>query len=444
MKYNLHLYITGRSSHSLRALRNLKHVCNDELEGNFELEVIDVLEQPERAEQNKILTTPTLVKCSPAPQRKVVGDLTDCQKLLWALDLRERDPSERKAPVDGESYAALLELNPDGIILVDVEGRVMFVNPAGAQMLEKGAESVRGELFGFPLVDGESTEVNLVGDRIAELRTVATRWEGQLVYIAALRDITGRKRAEEERERLMEALQARTNELARSNAELEQFASIASHDLQEPLRMVASYTTLLAEDYKGKLGTEADEYIYYAVDGTKRMQQLIHDLLALSRVGSRRKPPQPIDSGEVVEEVLHNLEASMQESCARVTFDGLPTVSADRTQLAQVFQNLIGNAIKFRGPQLPEIHVGAEPENGMWVFRIADNGIGFDPEQEERIFQIFQRLHERAKYNGSGIGLAIVKKIIEQHGGRVWAQSEPGAGASFYFTLPDSPAGVSK
>jgi signal transduction histidine kinase len=259
-----------------------------------------------------------------------------------------------------------------------------------------------------------------VDERTAELKLLNEQLE---------RDVAKRKRAEE-------ALERQAQELARSNAELEQFAYIASHDLQEPLRMVRSYVQLLERRYKGKLDEDADDFIAYAVDGAARMQALINDLLKYSRVGTKGKLFASTDCAKVLRAVLANMEITIEETKAKVTYDDLPTIMADDVQLIQLFQNLVGNAIKFRGEQPPEIHVSVERKYGEWVFGVHDNGIGIEEQYFEQIFMIFQQLHTRDRYEGTGIGLAICQKIVEHHGGRIWVESEPGQGSTFYFSIP--------
>jgi PAS domain S-box-containing protein len=243
-------------------------------------------------------------------------------------------------------------------------------------------------------------------------------------------DITDRRRAELE-------LIERTEELTRSNVELERFAYIASHDLQEPLRMIASYTQLLQQRYTGKLDADADEFIGYAVDGAHRLQKLINELLAYSRVGTKGTAFTSVDLEPVLEEVLKALESPIRECGAEVTHDQMPVVRCDPTQIGQVLQNLVSNAIKFRGDEPPRVHVGVQRSEDEWVFCVSDNGIGVEPEYFDRIFVIFQRLQPRSDYQGTGLGLAICKRIIERHGGRIWVESEPGTGSTFCFALKD-------
>ena len=229
----------------------------------------------------------------------------------------------------------------------------------------------------------------------------------------------------------------RTAALQRSNEALQQFVYVASHDLQEPLRTIAAYVKLLARRYHGKLDTEAEEFIDFAVDGAERMQQLIQGLLAYSRVESQELAYTSTDCESVLAGILRDLRRAIQESDAEITHDPLPTVAADAQQLGLVLQNLIGNAIKFRSSERPHIHVSAEQDGRQWRFAVRDNGIGLDPRHAERIFHIFQRLHTRQEYPGTGIGLAICKKVVERHGGRMWVESAPGQGATFFFTISD-------
>lgn len=236
---------------------------------------------------------------------------------------------------------------------------------------------------------------------------------------------------------LLEQETRQRQELTYSNTELQQFAYIASHDLQEPLRMITSYLQLIERRYKDKLDSSANDFIHYAVDGANRMQKLINDLLAYSRVGTKGQKFERVDCTAVVEQAIANLSVAIAETGAQVTYNALPSVMGDATQLNQLFQNLVGNAIKFHGETRPIVHIQAEDQKGEWVFSIRDNGIGIEPEYAERIFVIFQRLHSRSEYPGTGIGLAVCKKIIERHGGRIWMQSELGQGATFYFTLPE-------
>ena len=270
----------------------------------------------------------------------------------------------------------------------------------------------------------EIGDVGLAFDAMTEkLRTITVSRD------TLTEEVMRRKQAEAQ-------LHKSNEDLERSNKELEQFAYVASHDLQEPLRMVASYTQLLAQRYEGQLDEKAKKYIDYAVDGAVRMQRLINDLLSYSRIGTRGKPLEPTDARAVLGEAVKNLATAIEESRALVTNDDLPTVHADASQLALVFQNLIGNAIKFHGAADPRVHVAVTDQPGEWVFSVRDNGIGVEPQYAERIFVIFQRLHTREEYPGTGIGLAVCKRIVERHGGRIWFESEPGQGSTFFFSIP--------
>ncbi len=252
----------------------------------------------------------------------------------------------------------------------------------------------------------------------------------------ALRGALKDKEARQERNRNQQALAGKVEELARSNADLEQFAYVASHDLQEPLRMVSAYTQLLAERYRGKLDEQADKYISYAVDGAARMQSLIQDLLAFSRVGRQETAVRITDCNEIVGQAMRDLQAAILESGAVVTYGTLPRLMASSSQLKQVFQNLIGNGLKFRRSDPPVIHISAEKRRAEWIFSVADNGIGISAEHAESVFIIFNRLHTRTEYPGNGIGLAICKKIIERHGGTIQVVPNEGGGTIFRFTLP--------
>jgi PAS domain S-box-containing protein len=259
-------------------------------------------------------------------------------------------------------------------------------------------------------------------------------------WVTTYTDVTQRKQFEGVLEANARRLEEYAAELKKSNTELEQFAYVASHDLQEPLRMVGSYCQLLQRRYKGKLDKDADEFIDFAVEGALRMQQMINDLLTYSRVGRVGKGMTALAVEDIVKTAVSNLQAAIGECQAKVTWGSLPTLVGERVQLLQLFQNLIGNAIKFRAEDRPvEVHVAAEREGEQWHFRISDTGIGIEKQYLERIFLIFQRLHDRSKYKGTGIGLAVCKKVVEHHGGRIWVESEPGKGTTFHFTLGGEP-----
>jgi signal transduction histidine kinase len=325
-------------------------------------------------------------------------------RMHWdtTIELADRRWALRLAPTLG--YLAARQSLQPWMVLV---GGLLFTSLLGAFLL---------------IVTGRSVLIeHVVAERTAELSQTNA---------ALAREIADREQAEQ-------ALRQTAAELAQSNAELAQFAYVASHDLQEPLRAVTGCVQLLQQRYCDQLNAPAHELIAHAVTGAIRMHTLIHDLLAYSRVGTRGESLQLTDCAAVLNEVLANLEISICESGAVVTAAPLPTVMVDPAQLRQVFQNLIGNALKFRGEAPPRIHIGAEHEGGEWVFAVCDNGIGIHPQYFERIFQVFQRLHTQRKYEGSGIGLAICKKIVERHSGRIWVTSEPGKGATFSFTVID-------
>jgi PAS domain S-box-containing protein len=351
---------------------------------------------------------------------------------------------------------AAVEFSPNGLLMSDREGKIVLVNKeaerlfgyAREELLGKAIETLvpqrfrgnhseyRALFYEHPSARAMGAGRDLYGLRKdgtefpIEIGLNPVQTDEGLYVLSSIVDITARKRAEE-------ALHKTAEELKRSNQELEQFAYIASHDLQEPLRMVIGFLNLLDERYRPQLDETATKYINFAVDGARRMSHLISDLLAYSRVEHIGPNIQPVDLKKVLASATANLRNSIQESSASIAHDELPTVLGNMTQLTQLFQNLLGNAIKFcREGVPPLIHVGCRREGDHWLLTVKDNGIGIAPEYHDKIFMIFQRLHGREKYPGTGIGLAICKKIAARHGGRIWIDSNPGEGSTFCFTLP--------
>ncbi|HVN52778.1 MAG TPA: PAS domain S-box protein [Anaerolineaceae bacterium] len=347
--------------------------------------------------------------------------------------------------------AAIVQSSDDAIFGNSTEGLITSWNKAAERMYgysEAEILGLRSHVLAPPdrqeEVDRTLEKVNR-GESIEHFETVRERKDGRKINVSLTispiveegrvtgsaviaRDITLQKLAEQK-------LLKTAEDLARSNAELEQFAYIASHDLQEPLRMVTNYLQLIERRYKNRLDADADDFIAFAVDGAARMQHLINDLLSYSRVGRRESRFNPVDLNRVYTQVVSNLSVAIQEKKGEVTCDPLPTILGDELQLAQVFQNLIANGLKFHAQDAPRVHVSAFRKGDYWTLVVKDHGIGIDPEHHERIFGIFQRLHGVNEYPGTGIGLAICKKIIERHHGKIWVESQPNDGASFHFTL---------
>ncbi|MGH2390547.1 MAG: ATP-binding protein [Chloroflexota bacterium] len=384
------------------------------------------------------------------------------QNMEWMrnqLALQARLTAEREAELrdNEERFRGAFDLAAVGMAMVGVDGRWLRVNAALCAVVGYGESELLAMTYDA-LSHPDDRAIGAQGRHemlegltrafVAEKRYIhkdgRTIWVNlgtalvhdaqgtPLYFVSQIENITARKEAEA-------ALKANKQELERSNAELQQFAYVASHDLQEPLRTISSYLQLLHRRYKGKeLDDNADEFITFAVDGAKRMQALIQDLLSYSRVGKRDTAFAPTDSGALAAEVVSALQATIGEKGAVVEYDELPVVLGDASQLRQLLQNLVGNALKFC-EKAPAIRISAKPHGEQWWFTVRDNGIGLDPVHAERIFVIFQRLHTREEYDGTGIGLALCRKIVERHGGRIWVESRPGRGAAFHFLLPAQP-----
>ena len=393
-------------------------------------------------------------------KRQLINELVELRQQINKLESLEIQRKQGEKSLERIYHQNELILNAagEGIFGLDIQGKHTFVNPAAAQMLGYTVNELIGRhshtLWHYKKSDGSSYPVEecpiyaAYKDGRVHHRDDEVFWrkdgtcfpvtytstpiieDGNIVgAVVTFRDITERKQAEEELKKL-------SDELARSNADLQQFAYTASHDLQEPIMVVAGFVNLLAKRYKGKLDEKADEFIEHAIDGTKRMQVLIKDLLDYSRVGSTGTSFTPTDCLSALDKAVFNLQIALKESGAVITHDDLPTVMADSSQLTRLFQNLISNAIKFRGKEAPKIHISAKQKEDEWIFSFKDNGIGIDPKFSDQIFVMFQRLHTKKEYPGTGIGLATCKKIIERHGGRIWVESDTEKGSTFFFSIP--------
>jgi PAS domain S-box-containing protein len=395
------------------------------------------------------------------PIELMLSPLESAEGILVTAAIRNisvrKDAEKYLAQMEGR-YRGLLEAAPDAMVVVNQRGEIVLLNLQAEKQFGYRRNELLGQKVKNIIPEGFAERLLADGLRSAEealaqqigtgIELNGRRRDGSefpielmlsplgsaegILVTAAIRDISTRKAAAAD-------LLNKVDELKRSNEELGQFAYIASHDLQEPLRMVASYTQLLSKRYKGKLDSDADEFIAFAVDGASRMQRLIQDLLAYSRVGTEGSHLLDISSEDALQQALINLRSAIEESGALVTHEPLPTVLADETQLTQLFQNLVGNAIKYQGPGVPKVHIAAAMNGGSkWTFSVQDNGLGIDPQYFERIFGMFQRLHKREAFAGTGIGLAICKKIVEQHGGSISVESQPGQGSTFRFALARS------
>lgn len=375
--------------------------------------------------------------------REWVGTCTDITDRKKTEDALHRSESLLRAVIEGTT---------DAVFVKDTQGRYLLINTAGANLVGKTVAAILGQndtaLFSPDTAQGIMAHDQLLM-KSRQIQTFEEEGEAagvRRVYLATkgpyldghgnLLGLVGISRDISERKQIAKLLAQHAADLARSNADLEQFAYAASHDLQEPLRMISSYLELLAQRYQGQLDGTAQRWMTYAVDGAAHMRRLISDLLDYSRVGRLGRPFTTTDCGQTLRTVLSNLQRLIAETGAVVEMDALPVLQADPSQLTQLFQNLLENAIKYRSDHPPRLRVAAQRQQSGWLFSVKDNGIGIAPEYAERIFLIFQRLHTRAEYPGTGIGLAICQRIVERHGGRIWVESQVGQGATFYFLLP--------
>jgi PAS domain S-box-containing protein len=376
-----------------------------------------------------------------------IGEITHYQSII--VDVTSRMQAEEAMRKSEERWRSLVSVLPEYISLIDQEGKFLFLNHYAEGFPEKDVigcsvyqylSTQSKEIFKKEISECQNTgkirtfEHTAMGDygsmREYEDYVVPIFEKNKVTStLVVSRDITERKKAEK-------ALLKTSEDLARSNADLVQFAYVASHDLQEPLRNITRFVQLLEKRYKGKLDQDADEFIDFIVEGTKRMQQLINDLLTYSRVNTKGEPLAPMKLEDALQRAMQNLSYVREDSGGTVTYDEMPTIVADKLQMTQLFQNLIGNALKFHGKEAPKVEISAVRKDNNWIVSVRDNGIGIDPKYKDRIFELFQRLHTREDYPGTGIGLTIAKKIVQRHGGKIWVDSEPGKGTTFCFTIP--------
>lgn len=408
-------------------------------------ERVDHYETKRRTKDGRVLT----ISLTVSPIRDASGSVVGASKIA-------RDVTAQKAGVELQSrLAAIVESSDDAIISKDLNGIIRSWNAGAQRIFGYTADEIIGKPVTMLAVPERVDEIpNILerigrGERVDHYETKRITKDGRVLTVSLtvspIRDASGKivgasKVARDITERVAaeEALRKAGEALSRANADLEHFAWSASHDLQEPLRMVSTYTELLRRRFSGQLGETGEEYIRYAVEGAQRMEHLLKDLVSYMHISAETGTPADVDANEALGQALANLRATITSSSARITHEPLPVVHMHRLELEQVFQNLVSNAIRYRGEELPNIHIGVERQGGHWKFSVRDNGIGINPRYKEHIFGMFKRLHSSAEYPGSGMGLAICQRIVSRAGGRIWVESELGRGSTFFFTIPGS------
>lgn len=455
-------------------------VLNGEMDGvevatkiydNHNIPVIYITAHPNKDEINRVkITEPYGYMVKPV-------DVTELKSNIEMAIYKHK--IEGKLRESEENFRAVAENAYDGILITNNQGQHLFSNQRAAEITGYPNEellnmsiydlthknkhnnlkiNLKNRVFGNENSPYETHIINKENSDVpVEITGSRTIWQGQNAEILIIRDISNRKKTKKHMQELLKQEKVLTDELKVvnayltqtkdqlektieklkfSNRELEQFAYIASHDLQEPLRMVSSFTQLLEMKYGNKLDENAKEYIKFAVDGAKQMEVLINDLLAYSRVTTYDDRFKEVNLEKILDEVIFNMEFDIRDNHVAINHDPLPSIYGDYSQMKQVFQNLIGNAIKYKGSKMPKINISAQEKDNEWLFSVKDNGIGIDPEYSRLIFKIFKRLHTREEYEGTGIGLAITDRIVSHHGGKIWVESKLGEGSSFYFTIP--------